>query len=143
MSDNPFNLTSMKIPDILIIICAAISSILFIILVFYRLISDNKPSKYKGNKSLDKIYDLSGGNEPLSNALMTSKINLSTDKYSCSYLVTYRGNNDRKVECMSGCSGDDENSIFCKKYEYPDGGVGSLNDTLLDDTYVARRRAKK
>ena len=96
-----------------------------------------------GNKSLDKIYTDAGGNEVLSNAQLISTIDLSTDKYSCSYLVTYRGNNIRKVECTSGCEGESDNSKFCNKYRYNDNDdIGSLGDTFLDQTYIGRRRAQ-
>ena len=96
-----------------------------------------------GNKSLDKIYTDAGGNEVLSNAQLISTIDLSTDKYSCSYLVTYKGNNIRKVECTSGCNeGESDNSKFCNKYRYNDNDdIGSLGDTFLDQTYIGRRRS--
>ena len=71
------------------------------------------------------------------------KHDLSTDKYSCSYLVTYRGNNIRKVECTSGCDeGESDNSKFCNKYRYNDNDdIGGLGDTFLDQTYIGRRRS--
>jgi hypothetical protein len=101
-----------------------------------------KSGKFKGYKSLDKIYDDSEGNDPLSNARMITNIDLSTDKYSCGFLVTYKGNNDRSVECMTGCTEeeDDENSDFCNQYVWP-GGDDNLKDTLIDETYIRRREA--
>ena len=106
----------------------------------------NTAKKFVGNKSLDKIYTDAGGNNVLSNARLISKIDLDTDKYSCSYLVTYKGNNDRNVECISGCSDETDatpEEKFCNKYRYNDGDViGSLDDTFLDQTFISRRRAK-
>ena len=103
-------------------------------------------ANYPGNRGLDRIYDDAGGNEVLSNAQLTSRINLSTDQYSCSYNVIYTGNNERRVECTSGCDDNDDNSTFCEKYRYNDvvdGNpiTGSLGDTLLDQIYIGRRRA--
>ena len=58
--------------------------------------------------------------------------------------MTYKGNNERSVKCMTGCSGDDPNSTFCKKYIYEDvNNKGSLGDTFLDQTYIGRRRAAR
>ena len=99
---------------------------------------------YSG-KSLDTIYSDAGGNDVLSDGQLISTINLSTEKHSCSYLVTYRGNHERTVECTSGCNDDagDENSNFCKKYRYNDGDeTGSLGDTFLDRTFIGRRGAR-
>ena len=104
---------------------------------------------------IDKIYDDAKGNEVLSNARLVSTLDLSTDDYSCSYNITYIGNNERKVECTSGCDNKDADdnptpeSAFCEKYRYNDEGPdgldvedGSLWQTLLDQTYVGRRRAR-
>lgn len=95
--------------------------------------------KFLGYSSLDKLYDEAGGNDPLSNARLTSDINLSSDTESCKFQVIYEGNNKREVKCIQGCDGGDEHSNFCKKYEYPDGDLG-LNNPLLDQTFVNRRR---
>ena len=83
------------------------------------------------------MYDDSGGNDPLSNARLTSDINLSTDNYSCKFQVIYQGNNKREVNCIQGCSGDDEKADFCKQYEYKDGD--DLDNPLLDQTFVNRK----
>ena len=99
----------------------------------------------RGNYSSEIVqYDDANGNEVLSNARLLSTIELSTDEYSCSYNITYTGNNERKVECTSGCDEGDDNSTFCEQYRYNDEGFedGSLWQTLLDQTYVGRRRAR-
>tara|TARA_Y100001970_G_C14141781_1_gene807534 strand:+ start:567 stop:1241 length:675 start_codon:yes stop_codon:yes gene_type:complete len=103
-----------------------------------------------GNRSLDSIYNDAGGNEVLSNAQLISNVNLSTDEYSCSYLITYTGNNERQVQCMSGCDENNntsENVEFCSKYRYRDGSdnslSGDLGDTFLDQTYIGRRGARR
>ena len=106
--------------------------------------SDKSDEKYKGNKSLDKLYEEADGNKALSNARMTSKIDLSTDKNSCSFYVEYKGNNDRKVSCTSCLEEEDEsdkNDQFCRQFVY--GDDGGFEYSLLDDTYVAERRATK
>lgn len=97
--------------------------------------------KFLGYSSLDKLYDEAGGNDPLSNARLTSDINLSSDTQSCKFQVIYEGNNKREVKCIQGCDSDsdDEHSDFCNKYIYPDGELG-LNNPLLDQTFVNRRR---
>lgn len=95
--------------------------------------------KFLGYSSLDKLYDEAGGNDPLSNARLTSDINLSSDTESCKFQVIYEGNNKREVNCIQGCDSDDEHSDFCNKYKYPDGELG-LNNPLLDQTFVNRRR---
>jgi len=100
--------------------------------------SKKKKRKFLGYSSLDKLYDEAGGNDPLSNARLTSDINLSSDTQSCKFQVIYEGNNKREVKCMPGCDGDDEQSSFCKQFEYP-GGDDILKDTFLDETYIRRR----
>ena len=97
--------------------------------------------KFLGYSSLDKLYDEAGGNDPLSNARLTSDINLSSDKQSCKFQVIYEGNNKRTVNCISGCDGDDEHSDFCRQFEYPDGD-DNLKNTLLDQTFVDRKDYK-
>ncbi len=101
--------------------------------------SKKKQRKFLGYSSLDKLYDEAGGNDPLSNARLTSDINLSSDTQSCKFQVIYEGNNKREVNCIQGCDGDDEHSDFCNKYKYPVGELG-LNNPLLDQTFVNRRR---
>ena len=95
---------------------------------------------FKGYRSLDTIYDDAGGNDPLSNARLTSDINISSDKYSCKYQVIYEGNKDREINCIQGCNTDetDDNSNFCKLYEYKDGD--SLTNPLLDKTFIDRKQ---
>ena len=96
--------------------------------------------KFLGYSSLDKLYDEANGNDPLSNARLTSDINLSSDTQSCKFQVIYEGNNKREVNCIQGCDGDDEHSDFCNKYKYPDDDGLGLNNPLLDQTFVNRRR---
>lgn len=102
-------------------------------------------SAYSGNKSLDKLYEEAEGNKALSNARMTSKIDLSTDDYSCSYFVEYEGNNKRKVYCTSCPSEIDddvtENDKFCRQFVY--GDDGDFEYALLDNEYVSKRKATK
>ena len=95
--------------------------------------SSKKKNTYQKSLSLEKLYDEAGGNDPLSDGLMTTQINVSTDKHSCGFLATYRGVNDRKVVCQTGCDTD-----FCKQFIYPYGDE-TLQDLLLDETYVKRR----
>lgn len=132
-----------------IISAVVFGSILFIY-VIYLLInssgsdssSDGRRSKgsFKGYRSLDTIYDDAGGNDPLSNARLTSDINISSDKYSCKYQVIYEGNKEREINCIQGCNTDetDDNSNFCKLYEYKDGY--SLTNPLLDKTFIDRKQ---
>jgi hypothetical protein len=122
------------------IISAVVSgSIIFGYLIYILISSSGGTKKFKGNRSLDTIYDDVGGNEALSNARLTSDINISSDKYSCKYQVIYEGNKKREVNCIGGCDGDDkENVDFCKSYEYPGGTLG-LENPLLDQTYVNRK----
>lgn len=105
---------------------------------------DGSSKTYKKSLSLDKLYDEAGGNDPLSDSIMTSQTDLSTEKYSCSFMTTYKGIKDRSVECMKGCNDDegDENSNFCKQFEYP-GGDDKLKDVFLDQTYTRRRGNRK
>ena len=101
--------------------------------------SEKSNRKFLGYSSLDKLYDEAGGNDPLSNARLTSDINLSSDKQSCKFQVIYEGNNKRTVNCISGCDGDDDKANFCKRYKYPAGDLG-LNNPLLDQTFVDRKK---
>jgi len=107
-----------------------------------------KSNKYKKSKSLDKLYDEAGGNDPLSDARMTTKIDLSTQDYSCGFMVTHKGVRDRSVDCISGCSDrdvDDDNSNFCKQFVYGSELLddGLKKNTLLDETFIKRRDAAK
>ena len=111
-----------------------------------------KSKKYKKSKSLDKLYDEAGGNDPLSDARMTTEIDLSTQDYSCGFLVTHKGVRDRSVDCISGCSerdvkpkDDDDNSNFCKQFVYGSELLddGLKKNTLLDETFIKRRDAAK
>jgi len=124
------------------IISAAIFGSIIIGYLIYLLVTSegSGKSKFKGYSSLDSLYDDAGGNDPLSNARLTSDINISSDKYSCKYQVIYEGNKTRKVNCISGCDGadDDDKSNFCKRYEYPGGELG-LENPLLDQTFVDRK----
>jgi len=111
----------------------------YLIYLLVTSIGSGKP-KFKGYSSLDSLYDEAGGNDPLSNARLTSDINLSSDKYSCKFQVIYEGNKKRTVNCIQGCDGDDddEESNFCKRYKYP-GGDLDLENPLLDQTFVNRK----
>ena len=136
---------NMLLKYISVISAAVFGSIIFGYLI-YLLFTSNKDSgskksnrKFLGYSSLDKLYDKAGGNDPLSNARLTSDINLSSDKESCKFQVIYEGNNKREVRCIQGCDGDDEHSDFCRQFEYPDGD-DNLKNTFLDQTFVNRRR---
>ena len=122
------------------VISAVIFGTILIGYLIYVLMTSKSTKKFKGYRSLDTLYDDAGGNDPLSNARLTSDINISSDKYSCKYQVIYEGNKKRVVNCISGCDGgeEDEESNFCKRYEYPDGELG-LENPLLDQTYVNRK----
>ena len=122
------------------IISAVVFGSILIGYLIYMLVSrTGGTKKFKGNRSLDTIYDDAGGNEALSNARLTSDINISSDKYSCKYQVIYEGTKKREVNCIGGCDGDDEENVnFCKSYEYPGGKLG-LENPLLDQTYVNRK----
>jgi hypothetical protein len=104
----------------------------------------NSAESYKRSLSMDKLYDEAGGNDPLSDTRMTTQIDISSDDYSCAFLMTHKGVKDRQIECKSGCNTDlkDDNSNFCKQFIYKDpvyskkeGGegdeTGSLSDNLL------------
>lgn len=124
------------------VIIAAVSGSIILGYLIYLLVNSGSGgsgggSSFQGYRSLDTLYDDSGGNDPLSNARLTSDINLSSDKYSCKFQVIYEGNNKRTVNCISGCKGDDEEAKFCKSYEYKDGD--DLDNSLLDQTYVDRK----
>ena len=113
-----------------------------------------KSNPYKSSVSLDKLYDEAGGNDPLSDAFMTTQIDISTEGHSCAFMMTHRGVKERQIECKSGCSleTDDDNSNFCKQFIYRDpvynvgadgNDISSLSDNLLDRTYLQRRDASK
>ena len=101
--------------------------------------SSNSSKTYKKSISLDKLYDEAGGNDALSDGIMTSQIDLSTENNSCGFMVTYKGVKDRKVICTRGCDGEDENSKFCKQFIYEPENSSPLADTFLDQTYTRRR----
>ena len=101
-----------------------------------------QPKKsYPGNRSLDSLYNDAEGNKLNSNGRLVSTVNMSTDAHSCSFRITYKGNNDRSVKCTSGCEGDSDNSRFCSQYVYNDMlfQQGSLSDSLLDREYISNR----
>jgi len=129
-----------------------ISAIIFGSLLFFALIyklsqsggtgydkSKSKSKSYKKSLSLDKLYDEAGGNDALSDARMTNKIDISTQDNSCGFMVTYKGVRDRTVECISGCDEGDDNSDFCKQFVYGGSDDGLKKDTLLDETFIRRR----
>jgi hypothetical protein len=128
------------------VISAAVFGSIIIGYLIYLLFTSNKDSsgseksnrKFLGYSSLDKLYDEAGGNDPLSNARLTSDINLSSDKQSCKFQVIYEGNKKRTVNCISGCDGDDDKANFCKRYKYKDGD--DLDNPLLDQTFVDRKK---
>lgn len=129
-------------------ILAVITGVLLLFYLLYRIITytgngSGSSKSYKSSVSLDKLYDLAKGNDPLSEARLTSKIDISTDANACGFLVTYKGVKDRTIECYSGCNSDktDENSNFCKQFIYP--GTGTQKDTMLDSTFVNRREASR
>ena len=109
----------------------------YLIYLLFTKIGSGK-SKFKGYSSLDSLYDDAGGNDPLSNARLTSDINLSSDTQSCKFQVIYEGNKKRTVNCISGCDGNDDKAKFCKRYKYP-GGDLDLENPLLDQTFVDRK----
>ena len=137
------------------IIIAILSGFLILFGLIYKLVSwlGGSSESYQKSLSLDKLYNEAGGNDPLSDALMTTQIYISTAENSCAFLVTYRGVKDRKIECKSGCDKNDDKSNFCKQFIYKDpvyskvnGGdndTGLLSDDLLDKTYVRRRNSSK
>ena len=122
-----------------IISAAVFGSIIigYLIYLLFTSIGSSKP-RFKGFRSLDSLYDDAGGNDPLSNARLTSDINLSTDKYSCKFQLIYEGNRNGTVNCISGCSGNSDEAKFCKSYKYPGGKLG-LENPLLDQTFVNRK----
>ena len=141
-------LTNDMIMKYVSVICACVSGFILLGYFIYFLASgsDNDDDysdsrsgsdSFLGYRSLDTLYDDAGGNDPLSNARLTSDINISSDKYSCKYQVIYQGNNKRTVNCVSGCDGDDKESNFCKQYIYRDGD--DLDNPLLDETYINRK----
>jgi hypothetical protein len=152
----PTNVSRENIKKYVPVILFGAGFLLVAILLVYKITSSDSSSdssswmssggSYSGNQSLDTIYEKAGGNKPLSNGRLEAKINVDTEENSCSYLVTYRGNNDRKVECLSGCGTgedtDDKNVQFCRQFIYNGGGdkpYGDLGDTMLDEKYIRDR----
>ena len=105
--------------------------------------SSRSSKSYQRSLSLDKLYDEGSGNDPLSDARLTAKIDFSSETQSCGFLTTYRGVKDRTVECTTGCNDDetDEHSNFCKQFIYP--GTDTLKDTFLDETFIQRRNNQR
>ena len=148
MKSNSSSLSKDMLLKYISVISAAVSGSIIIGYLIYLLFTSVDSSgsgksnrKFLGYSSLDKLYDEAGGNDPLSNARLTSDINLSSDKQSCKFQVIYEGNNKRTVNCISGCDGDDDKANFCKRYTYPGGG-DNLKNTLLDQTFVNRKDYK-
>lgn len=138
MGQNTTFINDMTLKYISVTCLIVFGSIIFIYLMYLLLNRKSRSKSFQGYSSLDSIYDDANGNDPLSNARLTSDINLSTNEYSCKFQILYEGNNKRNVKCISGCDDDDEeNSKFCKSYEYKDGD--DLDNPLLDDTYVDRK----
>ena len=111
--------------------------VIYLLYLFVTSVGSGK-SKFKGYSSLDSLYDEAGGNDPLSNARLTSDINLSSDTQSCKFQVIYEGNKSRKVNCIQGCEGNSDEAKFCKRYKYPRGDL-DLENPLLDQTFVNRK----
>ena len=132
------------LPVIGLVVCGGLLLIIIINNYSGSITEGGSGKKYQKSLSLDKLYDEAGGNDPLSDSIMTNQTDLSTEKYSCSFMTTYKGIKDRSVKCMKGCSPDedDENSNFCKQFEYP-GGDDKLQDVFLDQTYTRRRGSRK
>ena len=132
------------LPVIGMIVCGCLILVIIIYKISTSVSTDEEKKTYKKSLSLDKLYDEAGGNDPLSDSIMTSQIDLSTENFSCSFMTTYKGIRDRSVKCMKGCNDDenDENSNFCKQFVYP-GGDDKLQDTFLDQTYTRRRGSRK
>ena len=138
------------------IIIAIISGLVVVIGFGYLLFGwlGSASGSYKRSLSMDKLYDEAGGNDPLSDARMTTQIDISTEDHSCAFIMTHKGVKGRQIECKSGCTeeAEDDNSNFCKQFIYNDPmypkGDGSddktesLSDNLLDKTYTRRRNAR-
>ena len=88
------------------IVTAILSGFLILFGLIYKLVSwlSDPSESYQRSLSLDKLYNEAGGNDPLSDALMTTQIDISTGENSCGFLMTHRGVKDRKIECKSGCN---------------------------------------
>ena len=132
------------LPVIGLVVCGGLLLIMIISNFSGSVTSGGSGKTYQKSLSLDKLYDEAGGNDPLSDSIMTNQTDLSTENFSCSFMTTYKGIKDRSVKCMKGCSPDedDENSNFCKQFEYP-GGDDKLQDVFLDQTYTRRRGSRK
>lgn len=132
------------LPVIGLVVCGGLLLIMIISNFSGSVTSGGSGKTYQKSLSLDKLYDEAGGNDPLSDSIMTNQTDLSTENFSCSFMTTYKGIKDRSVKCMKGCNDDesDENSNFCKQFEYP-GGDDKLQDVFLDQTYTRRRGSRK
>jgi len=138
------------------IIIAILSGLVVVIGFGYLLVGwfGSASESYKRSLSMDLLYDEAGGNDPLSDARMTTQIDISTGDHSCAFLMTHKGVKGRQIECKSGCTDEpeDDNSNFCKQFIYndpmypkgdgPDDKTESLSDNLLDKTYTRRRNAR-
>ena len=99
-----------------------------------RILNPKFGLNYKGITGFNEIYSDLGGTDPLKNGTLDANINIDTERYSCKFNVKYEGENKKKVECLSGCYNDDENSTFCEGYIYNDQVEGEKNlDTIYDD----------
>ena len=99
-----------------------------------RILNPKFGLNYKGITGFNEIYSDLGGNDPLKNGTLDANINIDTERYSCKFNVKYDGRNKKKVECLSGCYNDDENSKFCEGYIYNDQVEEEKNlDTIYDD----------
>jgi hypothetical protein len=96
--------------------------------------TDTFGESYNGSGALDKLYSAMGGDDPLKNGNLTSRIDIDTDKYSCSFDATYQGDKKKRVICSGGCFNNDENSTFCEQYIYNDRVNGGKSlDELYDE----------
>ena len=94
MKSNSSSLSKDMLLKYISVISAAVSGSIIIGYLIYLLFTSVDSSgsgksnrKFLGYSSLDKLYDEAGGNDPLSNARLTSDINLSSDKQSCKFQV--------------------------------------------------------
>ena len=96
--------------------------------------TDTFGESYNGSGALDKLYSAMGGDDPLKNGNLTSRIDIDTDKYSCSFDTTYQGDKKKRVVCSGGCFNNDDNSTFCEQYIYNDRVDGGKSlDELYDE----------
>jgi hypothetical protein len=86
--------------NIIVIAALSLSGLSLFLGLGYLLISymGNISESYQRSLSLDKLYDEAGGNDPLSDAVMTTQIDISTENNSCAFLMTHRGVKGRQIE---------------------------------------------